>query len=329
MEYIKCQKCGKEIGDESKFCQYCGKKITTKQKNTRGKKLIILFVVVFIIAVIICCIAKEKIEYNSDLKECYTAIQENCNYDLYETIVNRHLADDNFKKDAEKQLYKAIDEKIQIIKSGNNEPFTQLNKLLQATRFKDDNMNRKYLLMSSYTRINTANTYLEEGDYYTAYQFLSDANKNFETLNDENNKVDEETQNNVISKLNEIRDKTVEQIIQKGQNCIEKGKYEDLQRILKTFEDLKSSSKEFEDFYNTSTEKINKHEEEEQAKEKAKKKSQGVTLGMTKQQVLDSSWGEPKDINTSIGSWGTHEQWVYGNGNYLYFENGRLTSIQN
>lgn len=40
------------------------------------------------------------------------------------------------------------------------------------------------------------------------------------------------------------------------------------------------------------------------------------------------SWGRPEDINRSTGSWGVHEQWCY-NGSYLYFENGRLTSIQN
>lgn len=40
------------------------------------------------------------------------------------------------------------------------------------------------------------------------------------------------------------------------------------------------------------------------------------------------SWGEPRDINTSIGVWGRHEQWCYYS-SYLYFENGILTSIQN
>lgn len=40
------------------------------------------------------------------------------------------------------------------------------------------------------------------------------------------------------------------------------------------------------------------------------------------------AWGEPRDINTSVGVWGRHEQWCYYS-SYLYFENGRLTSIQN
>lgn len=53
-----------------------------------------------------------------------------------------------------------------------------------------------------------------------------------------------------------------------------------------------------------------------------------VKIGFTKK-MCEESWGYPKDINKSTGSWGVHEQWVYGAGSYLYFENGKLTSIQN
>ncbi len=52
-----------------------------------------------------------------------------------------------------------------------------------------------------------------------------------------------------------------------------------------------------------------------------------VETGMTKKMCIES-WGEPLDINTTTGSYGTHEQWVYGT-SYLYFENGILTTIQN
>jgi len=62
----------------------------------------------------------------------------------------------------------------------------------------------------------------------------------------------------------------------------------------------------------------------------ALKKSQGVRLGMSREDALASSWGKPERINTSTGRWGTHEQWVYsGHHNYLYFEDGVLTSISN
>lgn len=52
-----------------------------------------------------------------------------------------------------------------------------------------------------------------------------------------------------------------------------------------------------------------------------------VRIGWNKEKCI-MSWGKPKDINRSIGSWGTHEQWCYSS-SYLYFENGKLTSIQN
>ena len=47
---------------------------------------------------------------------------------------------------------------------------------------------------------------------------------------------------------------------------------------------------------------------------------------MSKEMTI-SSWGKPDDIHKSVGSWGIHEQWVYGH-QYLYFEDGILTSWQ-
>jgi hypothetical protein len=55
----------------------------------------------------------------------------------------------------------------------------------------------------------------------------------------------------------------------------------------------------------------------------------GVRIGMTAVEVLASSWGRPSDINRTTTRYGTREQWVYGSRNYLYFEDGILTAIQN
>ena len=51
-----------------------------------------------------------------------------------------------------------------------------------------------------------------------------------------------------------------------------------------------------------------------------------VRIGMTKE-MCKLSWGEPKSINETITSGGKSEQWVYSD-NYLYFDNGILTTIQ-
>ena len=65
-------------------------------------------------------------------------------------------------------------------------------------------------------------------------------------------------------------------------------------------------------------------------KEKAAFKAKGgVSIGMTKERVLKSNWGKPNKINRTTNAYGVTEQWVYGNGNYLYFDNGILSSIQN
>jgi len=50
-------------------------------------------------------------------------------------------------------------------------------------------------------------------------------------------------------------------------------------------------------------------------------------IGMTAEMAI-ISLGKPNSINKSVGKWGVHEQWVY-DGEYLYFENGKLTSFQN
>ena len=57
------------------------------------------------------------------------------------------------------------------------------------------------------------------------------------------------------------------------------------------------------------------------------KKRKGVYIGMSQQDVVDSSWGRPSKINRTTTSTLRHEQWIYG-GSYLYFDNGILTAIQ-
>lgn len=53
-----------------------------------------------------------------------------------------------------------------------------------------------------------------------------------------------------------------------------------------------------------------------------------IWIGMSETQLI-KSWGRPKDINRTVGSWGSHEQWIYGDlGPYIYVLNGRVTSWQ-
>jgi hypothetical protein len=55
-----------------------------------------------------------------------------------------------------------------------------------------------------------------------------------------------------------------------------------------------------------------------------------IRIGMTSEQVR-AAWGKPYKINFTTSSFGTHEQWVMSdsmNSDYVYFDNGVLTSLQ-
>ncbi len=51
-----------------------------------------------------------------------------------------------------------------------------------------------------------------------------------------------------------------------------------------------------------------------------------IFIGMKKDQVI-AAWGRPERINATTYSWGTHEQWVYGQ-SYVYFRNDTMESLQ-
>lgn len=78
--------------------------------------------------------------------------------------------------------------------------------------------------------------------------------------------------------------------------------------------------------------KLQKEQAVKQAKldaaEKARKKREGVSLGMTMQDVLDSSWGKPRQVIRTQSPFVTTEVWIYSGGT-LAFNNGVLTVIQN
>jgi hypothetical protein len=56
-----------------------------------------------------------------------------------------------------------------------------------------------------------------------------------------------------------------------------------------------------------------------------------VAVGMTGPEVL-RSWGRPTKVNTTVSAAGKREQWVYRHGRgvaqYVYLENGRVSSMQ-
>lgn len=64
------------------------------------------------------------------------------------------------------------------------------------------------------------------------------------------------------------------------------------------------------------------------AAEKSRRRQEGVRIGMTAEEVRDSSWGVPAKVNRTTTAHGVREQWIYSGG-YLYLDDGKLTAIQN
>jgi hypothetical protein len=57
------------------------------------------------------------------------------------------------------------------------------------------------------------------------------------------------------------------------------------------------------------------------------KKNLGIQIGMTKQDVIESSWGAPVSKNIDRYASGEIETWHYSMGSYLVFKNGFLSRI--
>lgn len=56
-------------------------------------------------------------------------------------------------------------------------------------------------------------------------------------------------------------------------------------------------------------------------------KDRKVRLGMSADQIA-LAWGKPEKVNRTVSTNGVREQWVYGRSQYLYLEDGKLTTFQ-
>ncbi|WP_409405278.1 MULTISPECIES: hypothetical protein [Priestia] len=66
------------------------------------------------------------------------------------------------------------------------------------------------------------------------------------------------------------------------------------------------------------------------AREKQEKiQNTNPQIGMTKEEVINATrWGKPNEVNRTTTQYGIEEQWIYSGYRYLYFEDGKLTVIQ-
>ena len=357
-EIMKCPHCFKEYEDlKLKECKYCNFYLEKHIKYNLPKELKkkIIYTILGIIAVILVGIGlyfgitnyikeQQRIEkYNNDLSICYEVIKNDSDFEEFTSIIAEHTEETEFSIEAYKKLYQAIDERIENVKNGNDdEKLVSMIKSIKDKNSSNQTIANKYLKVNGYSNINKANKYIQEQKYIEAYNL-------YDTVIRDNKDINKEIIDLAANKQNEIKEQMIQQVIAQGQEKINNKEYSSAQTLLGKYKDF--GNKTIVDMYNNATNEVNrieaekkaqeeaerkareKKEAEERAKreaeEKARKKSQGVRIGMTKQDVLDSSWGKPNHINTTTTKYGVHEQWCYDGYNYLYFENGILTSIQN
>lgn len=365
IEIMKCPNCLEEYTDLSlEVCKHCNSSLEkkTKYKVSKEFKKKLCCIVVSLILIILVLIGiytyvnnyiktKQKLDkYNSDINLCYELIKDNSDWNEFKQIIDSHNLESNFEPDAYEKLYQAIDERIENIKNGNNDDalLTMLTTIKNAFSSETtantilQKIEEKYLIANSYSNINKANKDIEEQKYKEAFDLLT-------TVINDNKDKNQDIVDIATNKQNEIKDKAFEQIIAQAQEQLNNKEYEKAQSLLKSYKDLGNQT--ILDMYNNATNEVNRIEAEKkaqeeaerkaqqqkaeeerkqrEAEEKARKKSQGVTIGMTQQEVLDSMWGEPERINRTVTENHVYEQWVYGYPNYLYFTDGILTSIQN
>lgn len=357
-EVMKCPHCLREYEDmKLNECKYCNIYLEKNTKYILPKKLKkkIIYSILSIIAIIIIGIStyfgitnyikeQRRIEkYNNDLSICYEVIKNDSDFKKFTSIIEEHTEETEFSSEAYKKLYQAIDERIENIKNGNDdEKLVSMIETIKDKNLSNQTICNKYLKANGYSNINKANKYIQEQKYIEAYNL-------YDTVIKDNKDINKEITDLATNKQNEIKEQMLQQVIAQGQEKINNKDYSSAQTLLEKYKDLGNQT--IIDMYNNATNEVNRIEAEKkaqeeaerkarakkeaeerarrEAEEKARKKREGVTIGMTKQDVLDSSWGKPKYINTTTTRYGVREQWVYGGGNYLYFENGILTSIQN
>ena len=313
------------------------KEIKSKRKTITVIKIAVVFIIIGILIGLLVKVYFEKKD-KMIINSC-NELMENQDYEEFKKKIKKigNISDEIKAYYTLVEKLDKINEKIKNtdIKDLDTEKYNKIKSMYHVIQ-KDETLtneikekiNEKNIYFRYYYRVSTAKGWEEQKiyeaaleDYQTAQSIIKDVDN--EEINKEINKY-----------ITNIKEKAYSSLKNKIEKYLNEKNYVDGYRNISSYEEIIKSSEDSEliKLY----EKIKKEKEEKEEKEAAEreatrkkiKKQQGVRIGMSKQDVLDSSWGKPTKINKSVYSWGTTEQWVYPNYNYLYFENGKLTSIQ-
>ena len=299
-----------------------------KKKKIMKICSIIFSVIIIIVLLLIFCNYKQKNDtYNEALnfaknKQYEEAIESFCELDNYKNSkkLMQKTYCDYAKEEIQKKNYKHALEMLDYC--GNN---TDTKDLITETKY-------NYAISIFLTDYQEAKEILNELDNY------KDSKKYLKKIHSLENMIGGFTHKNAFENIKIITTSSICKIY-----YIDYDKNVDVETYRFTFVDYKSfkcgdivfkENSLFESGYCYTADKI-KTSPEKWALEKYNvsffKKDETIPskpkIGMSREEVNNSTWGEPRDINKSTYSWGTTEQWVYPDNKYVYFDDGIVTSV--
>lgn len=294
-EVMKCPHCFREYEDlKLKDCKYCDIPLEKSVKYSLPKNLKkkIIYIILRIIAVIIIGIGiyigitsyikeQQRIEkYNNDLSICYEVIKNDSDFAKFTSVIAEHTEETDFSSEAYKMLYKAIDERIENIKNGNDdEKLISMIKNIKSKNSSNQTIANKYLKANGYSNINKSNKFIQEQKYIEAYDLLG-------TVITDNKDINKEITDLATNKQNEIKEQTLQQVIAKAQEQINNKDYSSAQSTLSNYKDFGNQT--IVDMYNNATNEVNRIEAERKAQEEAERRKQQEEEQKRQQAELDA-----------------------------------------
>ena len=224
---------------------------------------------------------QQRIEkYNNDLSICYEVIKNDSDFAKFTSIISEHTEETEFSSEAYKMLYKAIDERIENIKNGNDdEKLISMIKDIKNKNSSNQTIANKYLKANGYSNINKANKYIQEQKYVEAYELLG-------TVITDNKDINKEITDLATNKQNEIKEQMLQQVIAQGQEKINNKDYSSAQTLLEKYKDLGNQT--IVDMYNNATNEVNRIEAEKKAQEELERRKQEEEERKRQQAELDA-----------------------------------------
>lgn len=368
MALINCPECGKEVSDKVKKCVHCGyplKKMNKNAKKINCKRIFKIFSISLVFLAIfgmIYIMFFRQMEYNAAVKlyengdyeqavEYFASSNHKNSQEYFEKTVEKYVeelitnknftkADDYLKMISNEEIHKELEKELiymRAIENYENGLFENaINLFEEVPNYKESfDYKQKAKMMNEIQGEWIVYGGIAKGFYATfdnkyAGMVISGWNSTIFHCADFKKTFEEVANSNLF--IEESEDG--EYIIFRTTEIEYKMHYDNLELAIETnivndsfFEHL-----DYTHVWNGMGESNNtlvfKRPKDSDKVDSGISITTIPSIGMTSEEVRNSTWGEPEKINKTTYSWGITEQWCYGNQKYVYIENGFVTAIQ-